>query len=53
MIKAVFIDYTDTMVQENEPYTRELLAYCAGNMDLRGILTITSHLSFPQRDNSG
>ncbi len=27
MLKAVFMDYTGTMVQEDEPYTRELLAY--------------------------
>ncbi|MCR4955559.1 MAG: HAD family hydrolase [Lachnospiraceae bacterium] len=27
MIKAIFIDYTGTMVQEDEPYTRELIGY--------------------------
>lgn len=27
MIKAVFLDYTGTMVKEDEPYTRELLKY--------------------------
>ncbi len=27
MIKAIFMDYTGTMVKEDEPYTRELLGY--------------------------
>ena len=27
MIKAIFLDYTGTMVKEDEPYTRELLEY--------------------------
>ena len=27
MIKAIFLDYTGTMVKEDEPYTRELLKY--------------------------
>ncbi|MBO4337299.1 MAG: HAD family hydrolase [Lachnospiraceae bacterium] len=35
MIKAVFIDYTGTMVQEDEPYTRQLLAYFIAHSDLK------------------
>ncbi|MBQ9606012.1 MAG: HAD family hydrolase [Lachnospiraceae bacterium] len=35
MIKAVFIDYTGTMVQEDEPYTRELLGYFLSHSDLK------------------
>ena len=29
MIKAIFMDYTGTMVREDEPYTRELIKYFA------------------------
>lgn len=35
MIRAVFIDYTGTMVQEDEPYTRELLGYFITHSDLK------------------
>ena len=35
MIKAIFIDYTGTMVQEDEPYTRELLGYFIAHSDLK------------------
>ncbi len=35
MLKAYFIDYTGTMVKEDEPYTRELLAYFATHSDLK------------------
>lgn len=35
MIKAVFIDYTGTMVMEDEPYTRELLKYFMMHSDLK------------------
>ncbi len=35
MIKAVFIDYTGTMVKEDEPYTRELLKYFLTHSDLK------------------
>ena len=35
MIKAIFIDYTGTMVKEDEPYTRELIAYFASHSDLK------------------
>ncbi len=35
MTKAVFIDYTGTMVQEDEPYTRELLGYFIAHSDLK------------------
>ena len=35
MIRAIFIDYTGTMVQEDEPYTRELLAYFISHSDLK------------------
>jgi FMN phosphatase YigB (HAD superfamily) len=35
MIKAVFIDYTGTMVQEDEPYTRELLGYFIAHSNLK------------------
>ena len=34
MIKAIFIDYTGTMVKEDEPYTRELIAYFASHSNL-------------------
>ncbi len=34
-IKAIFLDYTGTMVQEDEPYTRELLAYFISHSDLK------------------
>ena len=33
-MKAYFIDYTGTMVQEDEPYTRELLGYFLSHSDL-------------------
>jgi len=36
MIKALFIDYTGTMVKEDEPYTRELLGYFLKHSDLKG-----------------
>jgi len=35
MTKAIFIDYTGTMVQEDEPNTRELLAYFITHSDLK------------------
>ena len=35
MIKAVFMDYTGTMVREDEPYTRELVGYFAAHSDLK------------------
>ena len=35
MIKAVFMDYTGTMVEEDEPYTRELVGYFASHSDLK------------------
>ncbi len=35
MIKAIFMDYTGTMVQEDEPYTRELLQYFIIHSDLK------------------
>ena len=35
MTKAVFIDYTGTMVQEDEPNTRELLSYFIAHSDLK------------------
>ena len=35
MIRAIFIDYTGTMVQEDEPYTRELLSYFIAHSDLK------------------
>ena len=35
MIKAIFIDYTGTMVQEDEPYTRELLGYFISHSELK------------------
>ncbi|MCR5323277.1 MAG: HAD family hydrolase [Lachnospiraceae bacterium] len=35
MVKAIFIDYTGTMVQEDEPYTRELLGYFIAHSDLK------------------
>ena len=35
MTKAVFIDYTGTMVMEDEPYTRELLKYFMTHSDLK------------------
>ncbi len=35
MLKAIFIDYTGTMVQEDEPYTRELIAYFMAHSDLK------------------
>ena len=34
-IKAIFMDYTGTMVQEDEPYTRELLGYFMKHSDLK------------------
>ncbi|MCR4793028.1 MAG: HAD family hydrolase [Lachnospiraceae bacterium] len=34
MIKAIFIDYTGTMVLEDEPYTRELLGYFIGHSNM-------------------
>ena len=33
-MKAYFIDYTGTMVQEDEPYTRELLGYFLSHSDM-------------------
>ncbi|MCR4672631.1 MAG: HAD family hydrolase [Lachnospiraceae bacterium] len=35
-MKAYFLDYTGTMVQEDEPYTRELLAYMLSHSDISG-----------------
>lgn len=35
MIKTIFIDYTGTMVKEDEPYTRELLGYFLKHSDLK------------------
>ncbi len=35
MIKSIFIDYTGTMVKEDEPYTRELIAYFMAHSDLK------------------
>ena len=35
MTKAVFIDYTGTMVMEDEPYTRQLLSYFIAHSDLK------------------
>ncbi len=35
MIKAIFIDYTGTMVMEDEPYTRELVKYFITHSDLK------------------
>ncbi|MBR6307860.1 MAG: HAD family hydrolase [Lachnospiraceae bacterium] len=40
MIKAIFIDYTGTMVQEDEPYTRELIAYFMAHSDLKSPVEI-------------
>ena len=34
MYKAVFLDYTGTMVKEDEPYTRELLGYFIKNSSI-------------------
>ena len=34
MTKAVFLDYTGTMVKEDEPYTRELISYFIKNSAL-------------------
>lgn len=34
-IKAVLLDYTGTMVREDEPYTQQLLAYFLTHSDLR------------------
>ena len=35
MIKAIFLDYTGTMVMEDEPYTREILKYFMEHSDLK------------------
>ncbi|MBO4846107.1 MAG: HAD family hydrolase [Lachnospiraceae bacterium] len=35
MTKAIFMDYTGTMVMEDEPYTRELLSYFVSHSDLK------------------
>lgn len=35
MLKAIFIDYTGTMVKEDEPYTRELIAYFMAHSNLK------------------
>lgn len=35
MIKAVFIDYTGTMVKEDDPYSRELLGYFLAHSTLQ------------------
>lgn len=35
MLKAIFIDYTGTMVREDEPYTRELIAYFMAHSNLK------------------
>ena len=40
MIKAIFIDYTGTMVREDEPYTRELIAYFMAHSDLKSPVEI-------------
>lgn len=34
-MKAVFLDYTGTMVREDDPYTRELLGYFLSHSDLK------------------
>ena len=34
-MKAIFLDYTGTMVKEDEPYTRELLGYFLEHSDLK------------------
>ena len=34
MPKAIFIDYTGTMVKDDEPYTRELVAYFIAHSDI-------------------
>ncbi len=35
MLKAIFIDYTGTMVKEDEPYTRKLLEYFVTHSDIK------------------
>lgn len=35
MIKAIFMDYTGTMVREDEPYTIELVKYFIEHSDLK------------------
>lgn len=35
MIKAIFMDYTGTMVREDEPYTRELVKYFIEHSDIK------------------
>ena len=35
MTKAIFIDYTGTMVKEDEPYTRELLGYFIAHSNVK------------------
>ncbi len=35
MIKAIFLDYTGTMVREDDPYTMKLLKIFLGNSDLK------------------
>ena len=52
MTKAIFLDYTGTMVKEDEPYTRELLACLISHSDIncrlyffrRGICSYTEQL---------
>jgi len=46
-LKVIFLDYTGTMVQEDEPYTRELLSYFASHSDMKSpkeILKVIWHL---------
>lgn len=35
MVKAIFMDYTGTMVREDEPYTKELVKYFIEHSDLK------------------
>ena len=35
MTKAIFLDYTGTMVSEDEPYTRELVRYFLSHSDMK------------------
>lgn len=40
MVKAIFIDYTGTMVRENEPYTQELLKRFVTHSDIHDPMEI-------------
>ena len=35
MVKAIFIDYTGTMVREDDPYSKELIGYILKNSDFK------------------